>query len=475
VTLHYKFVIPINLILLGILASSLAWEWWRLERNERAILRTRLHEEARFVHAAARTIGFTSGFRDFLREFCHATDAVASPEHQVTVVDSGGQVIASAAAHAERPIDPVRLASLASGSWLQHLGDDSYLIEVSSEDGRRVAVAESTRRLRERVRRSLGTHAASILSLGLFLLAAVNIVMRRAVLRPIRRLKRAALKLEEGQLGVQVNWSGRDELAALSQRFNAMSRSLADQAEDARRELDAARRVQSHSLPPPRFDLGGVRIGGRCIQRGPVGGDVYDVRSLPGDRVAILVADLSGHDVAAALNTAMLRSLVWREAERTTSPAEVLARLNERLCLDLPDEHFASAVFCWFDPAAERLLYSNAGHPSSYLNCGSSTWQELESSGPVLGLIPAAEYANMSFDVAPGSCLLICTDGVAEARDPNGRFWGTSALLAILETTPVQEPDQIVERILQALQQFRGSHSQEDDVTLMVARLGEGA
>jgi serine phosphatase RsbU (regulator of sigma subunit) len=471
VSLRFKFVLPINLILVVILGTSLAWEWWRLERSELAILRTRLDEEARFVHAAARTFGVTPKFGDFLVGFCQATDATASPEHQVALVDRGGELVASAAAHAHRPINPVGLAAMAEGSWLRRRGNDTYLIRVLSDGGEHVVVAESTRLLRQRVRSALLSHAGWILGLGVLLFVAVNSVMRQAVLRQIRRLHEAALRLEQGQLGAQVEWAGSDELGALSDRFNAMSRALAEQAEDSKRELDAAHRVQSHSLPPSCFELGGVQIAGRCLQRGPVGGDVYDVRLLPGDRVAILVADLSGHDVSAALNTAMLRAIVWREAEQADLPGDVLARLNEQLCRDLPDEHFASAVLAWFDPSTGRLHYANAGHPTSYLRSSSTTWRELESSGPVLGLIPGAEYASLNLEVISGSRLFVCTDGVTEARDPRGRLWGTCELVALLESSEPGDPTQVVDRILERLAQFRGQQPQEDDVTVMVAVL----
>jgi serine phosphatase RsbU (regulator of sigma subunit) len=250
-----------------------------------------------------------------------------------------------------------------------------------------------------------------------------------------------------------------------------MSLALARQAEESRRELEAAHRVQSHSLPPPCLELGGLTVAGRCIQRGPVGGDVYDVRALSGNRVAILVADLSGHDVSAALNTAMLRAIVWREAEQADSPGEVLARLNEQLCRDLPDEHFASVVFAWFDPATGRLHYANAGHPTSYLRSSSTGWRELESSGPVLGLVPGAEYSDLELEVISGSRLFVCTDGVTEARDPRGQLWGTGELVAILDSTGSEDLGRVVERILERLVRFRGDKAQEDDLTLMMAEL----
>ena len=191
--------------------------------------------------------------------------------------------------------------------------------------------------------------------------------MRRAVLRPIGRIGRAVRRLERGELGVEVEGPNGDELGTLARRFNAMSRTLADQAEAARREMETARRVQAHLLPPPDLRLGCVHVAGRSLPSGPVGGDVYDVRLLPGGRVAVLVVDLSGHNVAAALHTAMVRAIAWREAEQADGPGEVMARLNERLCQDLPDEHFATGFFGWFDPGSNRLLYANAGHPPALL------------------------------------------------------------------------------------------------------------
>jgi serine phosphatase RsbU (regulator of sigma subunit) len=471
VTLRSKFVIPVNLILVAVLVGSLAWEWWRLERGEFATLGARLDEEARFVHAAARTFVKSSEFCDFLREFCNATDATASPEHQVTVVGPGGEVVATAAAHVHDPIDPKGLASLPEGVSLRRRGEESYLIRASSEGDRRVVVAESTRLARERIGSALAVHTAWILGLGLVLLVAINTVMRRAVLRPLGQLHRAALRLERGELGVQVDWSGDDEIGALSERFNAMSLALASQAEETRRDLEAARRVQSHSLPPPLVEVAGVRVAGRCIQRGPVGGDIFDVQPLPEDRVAVLVADLSGHDVSAALNTAMLRSIVWREAEQAGSPGEALARLNEQLCRDLPDERFATAVLAWFEPAAGRLHYANAGHPSSYVNTTSRDLRELESGGPVLGLIPGAEYPTTVLSLVPGSRLFACTDGVTETRDARGRLWGTEELMEILRSTGSEDPNQVVERILARLAEFRGRTPQGDDLTLMLAEL----
>jgi serine phosphatase RsbU (regulator of sigma subunit) len=468
-TLRYKFVLPINLILLLVLAISHAWEWRRQEVTGLALLRARLGEEARFVQEASRTFGATPPFDDFLHRFCRAIDASSSPEHQVALLDETGQVLASATEHAQRPMDPTRLAALGEGYWMRQDGGESFLVRVLKDRGRSIVVAESTRVMKAQVWANLKNQAGWYLGSAVLLLGAVNVVMSRAVLRPVRRLYRVARQLEQGQLGVQVEGFGSDELGALSHQFNAMSRALAEQAENSRRELEAAHRVQSHLLPLPHFHLGCLEVASRCMQKGPVGGDVLDVRLLASDRVAILVADLSGHDIAAALYTAMLRAIVWREAEQVEPPGEVLCRLNQQLCRDLPTGHFASAVFGWFDPAAGRLVYANAGHPPSYLRSPEGQLRELEGTGCLLGLVPEADYSSLAVEIQPGSQLFVYTDGLTEAIDSQGRLWGAGELAALLESSEPEHPERVVDRILERLVQFRGERPQEDDVTAVLA------
>jgi len=460
------------LILLLVLAVSLAWELRRQEAMGLALLRARLGEEARFVHAASRTFGVTPPFADFLRGFCQAIDASSSPEHQVALLDETGQVLASAAEHARRPMDPTRLAALGEGFWVRSNGGESFLVRVHKEGGYSIVVAESTRAMNAQVWANLKNQAGWYLGSAVLLLGAVNVVIRRVVLRPVRRLYRAARQLEEGQLGVQVTGTGSDELGALSDQFNVMSRALAEQAENSRRELEAAHRVQSHLLPPPHLHVGRLEVASRCIQRGPVGGDILDVRLLPGDRVAILIADLSGHDIAAALHTAMLRSIVWREAEQAKTPGEVVTRLNERLCEDLPGGHFATAFFGWFDPHVNRLHYANAGHPSALLKGPNECPRELASTGPLLGVLPDLSDLDAFVEVSPGTRLLVVTDGLTETRGPGGKLWGAGELAALVTAEEPAGPVWLVEEILRRAAAFRRGGSQEDDVTVLLAHYG---
>lgn len=473
VTLRFKFVLPINLILVLVLGASLVWEWRRLESTGLAILQARLDEETHFIQAAYRTMGFTPRFTKFLSAFCHATNATVSPEHQVAVVSAAGDVVASAAVHARRPIDPARLAALGEGSWTWRVGDEPYLVRVAVDGERRVVIAESPRSLHEQVRANLWNHAAWSLGSGVLLLIAVNVVMRRAVLRPIRRLYRAAHQLQQGQLGAVVEASSGDELGALGRQFNAMSRTLAEQAAANQRELETARRVQSHLLPPPHFRIGCLEVAGHCQQAGPVGGDLYDVQPLPGDRVGILVADLSGHNVAAALHTAMVRSIIWREAEQADSPGEVLERLNDQLCRNLPEEQFVTAFFGWFGPRSGQLHYANAGHPAAYLQPPSGSPRELNNTMPLLGILPDLAPESTIMEVEPGARLLLYTDGLTETQDSRGQLWGNSTLVRLLRSAGPTPPSEVVNRILGEAATFRGKQPQEDDLTIVLIKYFE--
>ncbi|HEU5119029.1 MAG TPA: SpoIIE family protein phosphatase, partial [Isosphaeraceae bacterium] len=434
-TLRYKFVLPINVILVAVLAASLVWEWRRQEATGQERLRARLDEEARFVRAAYRAFGLTDRFSSFLRDFCHAFNAEVSPEHQVALVDASGHVIAHAAEHAHYPMAPARLAQLGKGFWTTENSGENFLVRVAADGDLRVVVAESTRSLHETIRANLRSHLVWYLGLGAMLLGAVNGLMSRAVIRPIRRLKWAVREMEQGGLGVQVEGLSRDELGALGGQFNQMSRALAVQAETNRLQMEAARRVQAHLLPPVETRVGCLDLAGVCQSAGPIGGDLYDVQTLSSDRVVLLVADVSGHDVAAALHTAMIRAIVRHEAETASSPGEVLARLNDRLCRDLPEEHFATVFFGWFDPERNVLRYASAGHPPAWLRTPDGQVEPLKTTGPLLGIMPDLPAEDGEVAVAPGSRLLVYTDGLIELPGPSGGQWGDTEAASLLQAS----------------------------------------
>ncbi len=474
-SLRFKFVLPINLIIVAVLGASLAWEWRRSRDEELGERRMRLDEEVRFIGAAYREFGPSPRFGAFLEEFCRAADPVASPGQQVAVLEGGTVVAAAAGPRVRQRLDPTRLASLEPGFWTRSGKGGPFLVRVTDDGGRQVIMAESIRPVHGLVMVNIWDRLGWGLGLGALLLVSVNTVMSRTVLRPIGRLAGAVRQLERGQHGVQVDMVNGDELGTLGRRFNAMSMVIAEYVEANQRELETARRVQSHLLPPHRFRIGCLEVAGRCLPMGPVGGDVFDVQPLMGDRIGIFVADLSGHNVAAALHTAMVRAIAWREAEGARTPGEVLARLNDRLCRDLPEEQFATAFFGWFEGGSGRFRYANAGHPAAFLVSRDGSMSELSTTAPLLGILPEFPEESATVELEPGARLLVYTDGITEASDPHGALWGTDELVELIRAAGPATDSELVGGILERLAAFRGGQSQQDDVTIVLARYEPGS
>ena len=369
-SLKRKFVVPINLILVGVLAASLAWEW-RRQRGDRDGSAARPARRGGPLRpgGVSRLRPHAPLRRDFCGASAIASDPGASPEHQVALVDDDGRVIAArrgprpASARPGRP-GRARRRLLATGRPAVRSSWSGWRPTAAAgwwSPSRPPASAAGSAPTSGAMPPGTSGSAASCCS-------TVNGVMRRAVLRPIRRLGRAVTQMERGRLGVQVELPEDDELGTLAGRFNAMSGALA-----------GARRGQPPRdgdgppgpVAPAAAAAAAARLPGgrRPVSSRPARRRRPARRAcpLPGDRVGVLVADLSGHNVAAALHTAMVRAIVRREAEQAASPGEVLARLNDQLVRDLPDEHFATAFLGWFDPHAGRLDYANAGHPPAAL------------------------------------------------------------------------------------------------------------
>jgi sigma-B regulation protein RsbU (phosphoserine phosphatase) len=345
---------------------------------------------------------------------------------------------------------------------------------VLPDGGRRIVVAESARAVRDRVWAGLRRQALWFLGAAALLLGTTNAVIRYAVLHPLKRIGRAVRQLERGQLGIEVAAPGADELGTLARNFNAMSRALAAHAESTRRELMAAHEVQAQMLPPPCVTFGGLTVGSRSAPRGMVGGDVCDVQPLPGGRVGLLVADLAGHDVAAALHTAMLRAFAWQDAKEAVTPGELLGRLNERLLANLPEGRFATAFFAVYDPHRGVLSWANGGHPPALLWRDGDVPQELEPTGTILGIIPGLVFGECEAEMPVGSRLAVFSDGLTEARDPGGQLWGSDGIARVL-AAPDLTPTERVGRILEEAARFRDGAAPEDDLTVIIAHVGDQA
>lgn len=257
--------------------------------------------------------------------------------------------------------------------------------------------------------------------------------------------------------------------AAPALRVAQLARQQQQQARERERmeqEMRVARLIQETLLPEEIPTLDGWRLAAVWQPARAVSGDFYDFMPFPDGRMGIIVADVTDKGVPAALVMASVRSLLRAAAERYVSPGETLRRANDLICPDMPPKMFVTCLYLLFDPSTGELIFANAGHnlPIRQSTGGS---EELRATGMPLGLMPGMSYEEQQAYLQPGDVLLLYSDGLVEAHDPQGEMFGFPRLRELM-AEPSHGPD-IIPFLLEELANFTGvDWEQEDDVTLVV-------
>lgn len=232
-------------------------------------------------------------------------------------------------------------------------------------------------------------------------------------------------------------------------------------------ELATAQRIQSAVLPHQVPAVEGIEVAARYIPMAAVAGDFYDFLPIDDRRLGILVADVSGHGVPAALIAAMMKMAVQSIVPCAHSPADVLQGLNRMLSGQAPDQ-FVTAAYLFIDTQNYKACYSAAGHPPLLLS-RRGTLHRIESNGLVFGVTPQPDYPVRDIPIYPGDRFLLYTDGVIEPENAKGKAFGDSKLEQVVLDTQMHSPSDLADRLLTEIRSWQpASMNQQDDITLVV-------
>ncbi len=249
------------------------------------------------------------------------------------------------------------------------------------------------------------------------------------------------------------------------QQVEAQSRERMEQ------ELEVARLIQQNYLPKSLPDLPGWQVEAFYRPARAVGGDFYDFIELDDGRVGLVVGDVTDKGVPAALVMSATRSVLRASAQRLTSPGQVLARVNDLLCQDMPPKMFVTCLYGVLDPTDGRLVYANAGHNVPYVSTDDGAI-ELRARGMPLGLMPGMSYEEKEAVLAPGQSILLHSDGLVEAHSPEHEMFGFPRLMELVGRGGGED---LIDSLLGELDAFTGSDwEQEDDITLVTLRRTTG-
>ncbi len=266
-----------------------------------------------------------------------------------------------------------------------------------------------------------------------------------------------------------ISWLYQRELQFSAQRLEAARQKVLE-GELLRRDLAVARELQQRLYPPPILTNSVFSIASRSEPARETSGDFYDFIKLDAHRLGIVVADVTGKSIAAALVMAMARSTVRSEATRHTRPSEVLHYANQTLCHDNTFKEMITAFYGVLDTRNLSFTFANAGHPYPVLRRNGQL-QEMEIGGLPLGSHPIALYSEQSIELQPGDQIILVSDGLYEEMNSEREMFGFPRMMESIQRANPNDPHIALSEIWEQIEVFRGAIEQSDDITLMVIQV----
>ena len=259
----------------------------------------------------------------------------------------------------------------------------------------------------------------------------------------------------------------------VSRAVEAQRQAAAERREAERRaahELEIARQVQARLFPQRLPQLESLEYAGACVQTRQVGGDYYDFLDLGQARLCLVLGDIAGKGIAAALLMANLQANLRSQcATAVEQPEQLLQSVNRLFFENTAENAYATLFYSEFDDRTCRLRYANCGHPPGLVVQADGTVTRLSSTAPVLGLLADWPCTTAEHQLRHGDLFAIYTDGVTEALNQRDEEFGEERLIEVMRRARDESPSQIVTAVFDEVRRFSGDQ-QRDDVTLIVAR-----
>jgi phosphoserine phosphatase RsbU/P len=313
--------------------------------------------------------------------------------------------------------------------------------------------------------------------------------LTRTMTRTVDRLYEATERVKAGDFSYRIDIPSRDQLSALGEAFDSMTASverlLRESQEKSRLEgeLEIAREVQRQLFPQSPPHVKGLTLYGVCKAARSVSGDYYDFLKFGENGVGLVLGDVSGKGISAALLMAAIQSALRAQFYDGFAPhggqggepfrtADVVTRLNLQLHETTPAEKYVTFFFGHYDAESRKLTYTNAGHlpPVVFRRDG---MERLRCGGTVVGLFQGVTYEQAETQLQPGDLVLAFTDGITEPENVYGEEFGEERVLEVVRHSLHAPPEIIGEEVYRSVSDWTGSPELQDDMTLVIAKATE--
>jgi sigma-B regulation protein RsbU (phosphoserine phosphatase) len=315
-----------------------------------------------------------------------------------------------------------------------------------------------------------------------FVVSGLSFSLARIITKPVMTLKEGSEALGRGDLDHLVEVKTGDEFEELGNSFNQMASDLKEHMDELRRttaekermakELDIARGIQQSFLPDSIPKIEGIDLAAFNLPANEVGGDFYDFIPITKDKWGLVIADVSGKGVPAALFMALSRTIIRAGATGNPCVADVIEEANKLIVSDADSGMFVTLFYAILDREERSLTYVNAGHnPPMVFNSATGDHVVLEAEGIPLGVMEDTELEERKIEMKSGDLVIFYTDGVTEAVDDKDRLFGEERLVEIIRDLEELSANDVIEKINSEVLSFCKNVQQFDDITLIVLKV----
>lgn len=345
-------------------------------------------------------------------------------------------------------------------------------------------ISAMTRQTEVATNTALGRLLFGILLIGIAAVVVASITafyMAKSIAAPLRDLTSKVRKIQGEDLDFEWNEAGDEEIQTLAESFHNMTIRMKQYIDEVTRvtaekerigaELSVATQIQADMLPrifPPFPERHEFELFASMDPAKEVGGDFYDFFLVDQDHLGLVVADVSGKGVPAALFMVIAKTLIKNGALMKRSPSQVLQYANEQLCEGNEAELFVTVWMAVIEISTGKGLAANAGHEHPAIKRADGKWElEVYRHSPAVATMDGLKFSEHEFELHPGDLLFVYTDGVPEATNSNNEMFGTDRMLDSLNRDPDADITQLLRTVKKDVDEFTGDAPQFDDVTML--------
>lgn len=464
-SLRFRFMITVNVTLLAALALFLVLDFRFQRSTHLAELAMDTKREANLLAQAVNHIpdDDSLGMQSLLDRATVVLRSESPTRRDIAVLLVGGEIMIPFGSPLSAELLATILIDVDKSEWD---AADQWMIGKAVADERRVFVFRDAADARAVSAEHTRWRLVEIGLLGLLVTALINLLFIRLLIRPFSAIITTLRRIGAGDLGATTGPFQSQEFQALAAEINQMSQALAQVELERGQQMAKAGRLQRR-LQAEGVQVPGLRVVHWHRAADHVAGDYFDLLRRPDGSWLICIADVTGHGVSAAMGAAILKTLLWSAVESGSDLARILQHVNSRFSSVTLEEDFASLLLINWSPTEGVLQYASAGHETAYLISCHNRACKLGSTGTLIGLAVDSVWETQEIPVEQGDRLILYTDGITEARSPNGQQFGRERLRELIEAQSQRPIEVTIETMAETLQSHLAGHSAEDDLTLV--------